>query len=73
MHANPTGSARRATLLGLSGAGSQAPRVAGERRPGSAPDVTITDLTADYAGALASASDPPVDVLGVSTGGSVAL
>ena len=43
------------------------------RRPGLAKGVTIADLAADYATGIAERFDEPVDVLGVSTGGSIAL
>ncbi|MGH3462351.1 MAG: alpha/beta fold hydrolase [Kribbellaceae bacterium] len=43
------------------------------RRPGLEPGVTMADLAADYASALRSDLRGPADVLGVSTGGSVAL
>lgn len=43
------------------------------RRPGLEPGVTMADLARDYAKAVRAELDPPVDVLGVSTGGSVAL
>lgn len=44
-----------------------------DRRPGLAVGSTMTDIAADYAVAIRAEFDPPVDVLGVSTGGSVAL
>lgn len=43
------------------------------RRVGLAPGTTMTDLVNDYAGALEEEFAGPVDVLGVSTGGSIAL
>ncbi|TFD45033.1 alpha/beta hydrolase [Cryobacterium sp. TMT1-2-1] len=43
------------------------------RRPGLAPDATIADLAGELAGALRRQFGRPVDVLGMSTGGSVAL
>lgn len=43
------------------------------RRTGLPPDVTMADLAADYAAAMPRWHPGPVDVLGVSTGGSVAL
>jgi len=43
------------------------------RRPGLAPDVTMADLARDLADALRLKFSGPVDVLGVSTGGSLAL
>ncbi len=44
-----------------------------DRRTGLPPGTTVADLAADYAAALPRRFPGPVDVLGVSTGGSVAL
>ncbi|ANP74233.1 alpha/beta fold hydrolase [Cryobacterium arcticum] len=43
------------------------------RRPGLDPDATMADIAADYALAMRQRFDGPVDVMGQSTGGSVAL
>lgn len=43
------------------------------RRPGLAPDVTMADIARDYAEALRRQFGGPVDVVGESTGGSIAL
>ncbi|WP_166790475.1 alpha/beta fold hydrolase [Cryobacterium tagatosivorans] len=43
------------------------------RRPGLSPDATMADLAGELAGALRRQFGRPVDVLGISTGGSVAL
>jgi pimeloyl-ACP methyl ester carboxylesterase len=43
------------------------------RRVGLEPGTTMTDLTNDYAEALEEKFGGPVDVLGISTGGSIAL
>jgi pimeloyl-ACP methyl ester carboxylesterase len=43
------------------------------RRPGLSPDATMADIAADYATAMLERFDGPVDVIGLSTGGSVAL
>lgn len=43
------------------------------RRVGLEPSTTMADLTNDYAEALADEFGRPVDVLGISTGGSIAL
>lgn len=43
------------------------------RRPGLRPKSTIADMAADYAAMILAAFDPPVDVIGVSTGGSIAM
>jgi pimeloyl-ACP methyl ester carboxylesterase len=44
-----------------------------DRRTGLTPGVTIADLADDYAGGLARRHAGPVDLLGTSTGGSIAL
>lgn len=43
------------------------------RRPGLAPGATLSDLAADYAKAIDQHFDQPVDILGFSTGGTIAL
>jgi pimeloyl-ACP methyl ester carboxylesterase len=43
------------------------------RRPGLHPDATMADIATDYAKAMLLRFDEPVDVIGLSTGGSVAL
>jgi pimeloyl-ACP methyl ester carboxylesterase len=43
------------------------------RRRGLDPNATMADIAADYAGALRQRFAGPVDVMGMSTGGSVAL
>jgi pimeloyl-ACP methyl ester carboxylesterase len=43
------------------------------RRPGLDPAATMSDIAADYANAMLRRFDEPVDVIGESTGGSVAL
>ena len=43
------------------------------RRPGPAPSATMAGIAGDYADALRLAFPGPVDVLGISSGGSVAL
>lgn len=43
------------------------------RRPGLAPGTTLTDLAAHYAQAIAQTFAKPVDILGFSTGGAIAL
>lgn len=43
------------------------------RRPGLHPDATMADIAGDYAQAMLRRFDEPVDVIGESTGGSVAL
>lgn len=43
------------------------------RRAGLAPDASMADIARDYADALRSQFAGPVDVMGISTGGSIAL
>ncbi len=43
------------------------------RRPGLLPGATLNDLGADYAHAIEKHFDQPVDILGFSTGGAIAL
>lgn len=43
------------------------------RRTGLAPDATMADIARDYAEALRRQFGRPVDVMGISTGGSIAL
>ncbi|WP_165372857.1 alpha/beta fold hydrolase [Pengzhenrongella frigida] len=43
------------------------------RRPGLDPTASMADIADDYADVLSGISDGPVDVMGISTGGSVAL
>ena len=44
-----------------------------QRKEGLAPGTTMTDIARDYAAALGGRFEGPVDVVGSSTGGSVAL
>ena len=43
------------------------------RRPGCGPGATIADMADDYAETIRSEFGGPVDVMGISTGGSIAL
>jgi pimeloyl-ACP methyl ester carboxylesterase len=43
------------------------------RRQGLEPNVSMADIADDYAEVLRTTFDDPVDVMGISTGGSVAL
>mgnify|MGYP001826832530 CR=1 FL=1 len=43
------------------------------RRPGLARGVTLSDLAADYAATIRAEFEPPVDVIGLSSGGSIAF
>lgn len=72
-HAAPAGGERRALTQPLLPF-AQARRVWWvNRRPSLALDATMAELARDYAEALRSRFDGPVDVLAFSTGGSVAL
>ena len=42
------------------------------RRPGMAPGITMAEIAAEHAGAMREAFGGPVDLLGMSTGGSIA-
>ena len=72
-HANPTGLARRIELQTLKPFARSATVWYVNRPPGAAPGTTMTDIAANYATALRQAFEAPVDVAGLSTGGSVAL
>jgi pimeloyl-ACP methyl ester carboxylesterase len=72
-HANPTGLQRRLAarfLAPLARGGFAVYNV--NRKVGLRPGATMADIAADYAVALGPAFGEPVDVLGISTGGSVA-
>jgi pimeloyl-ACP methyl ester carboxylesterase len=71
-NANPTGLSRRAEVLMLAAVARRFRVYAVNRRPGLEPSTTMADLAADHARALEDAFGRPVDVLGISTGGSVA-
>ena len=43
------------------------------RRPGMARDTSLSEMAADYAAAIKADLHPPVDVIGLSSGGSVAF
>lgn len=72
-HEPPQGSGRRfqARQLMLFAASRRVWWV--NRRPGLNPDATMADIAADYARAMLLRFDEQVDVIGQSTGGSVAL
>jgi len=44
-----------------------------DRRSGLEPGISIADLAAEYAATISALFDGPVDVVGISTGGSIAL
>ena len=72
-NANPTGAARAREVRGLRGYARHF-RVHAVRRPPDLPaGATMADLADLHARALADRFGEPVDVLGASTGGSVAL
>ncbi len=72
-HANPTGWARRAELRVMSPLGRHFAVYAVNRAPGMAAGTTMAGIAAQHAEALAERFGEPVDVLGMSSGGSVAL
>jgi pimeloyl-ACP methyl ester carboxylesterase len=72
-HANPTGVWRRMTLSWARPFADHFTVYVVTRRPGLAPGSTMSDLAADYAGAIEQDIGGPVAVHGTSTGGSVAL
>ena len=72
-HANPTGLSRAIGLLNLRPLARSATVWYVNRPPGASLGTTMADLAAAYAAALREAFAGPVDVAGLSTGGSVAL
>ena len=72
-HRPPLGVGRRVHLLQLRPLARARTVWWVNRRQGLRPGTSMTDLAADYADALRATFDAPVDVLGISTGGSVAL
>ena len=72
-HANPTGAWRRMTLSWARPFADHFTVYVVNRRPGLEPGSTMSDLAADYAGAIEQDIGGPVAVHGTSTGGSVAL
>jgi pimeloyl-ACP methyl ester carboxylesterase len=71
-NANPTGMARRAELRRLRALAHHFTVYVVNRRPGLRPGTTIADLADHYAEAIEHEFAGPVDVQGVSTGGSIA-
>ena len=71
-HANPTGLQRRLAARFLSSLARGFTVYNVNWKVGLEPGATMADIAADYAGALGTAFGGPVDVLGISTGGSVA-
>ncbi|MGV9408448.1 alpha/beta fold hydrolase [Nocardia sp. NPDC003693] len=72
-HANPTGWMRASELKKLSGLARYFRVYAVGRAPGTAAGATMADLAAEHAEALRAEFGEPVDVIGVSSGGSIAL
>jgi pimeloyl-ACP methyl ester carboxylesterase len=72
-HANPQGIWRRMSLAWAAPFAQHFTVYLVNRRPGLAPDTSMTDIAADYAGAIENDLGAPVHLHGTSTGGSVAL
>ena len=72
-NSNPTGVQRWGELRLLSPLARAFTVYRVGRRVGLRPKTTMADLANDYAVALEEEFDGPVDVLGISTGGSIAL
>ncbi len=73
VHANPAGPARGVELRVLAPLARHFRLYAVGRAPGMAPGTTMADIAARHAEALRAEFGGPVDVLGLSSGGSVAL
>jgi pimeloyl-ACP methyl ester carboxylesterase len=71
--ANPRGAARWAEARSLKPLAARFTVLAVGRRPGLEPGVTMADLAAHHAEGLRARFDRPVDVLGLSTAGCLAL
>ncbi|MFI7122524.1 alpha/beta fold hydrolase [Amycolatopsis sp. NPDC049868] len=71
--ANPTGVARWAEMRSLKPLAARFTVLTVGRRPGLEPGVTMAELAAHHAEELRERFDRPVDVLGVSTAGCLAL
>ena len=72
-NANPTGIQRWAEVRLLAPLARAFTVYRVSRRVGLEPGATMTDLVNDYAQALEEEFGGPLDVLGISTGGSIAL
>ncbi|MBL1079958.1 alpha/beta fold hydrolase [Nocardia sp. 2] len=72
-HANPTGRMRNSLIETLRPFARDFRVYAINRAPGTAPGTTMADIAAQHAAALRAEFGEPVDVIGVSSGGSVAL
>ncbi|WP_433628232.1 alpha/beta fold hydrolase [Nocardia sp. CA-120079] len=72
-HANPTGWMRQSEIKTLAPLAAHFRVYAVNRAPGMAEGTTMADIAAEHADALRAEFGTPVDVLGVSSGGSLAL
>ena len=71
-HANPTGMERRFQLRQWAPLAAHFTVFVVNRKPGLRPGSTIADFAEHYAGAIGAEFSPPVHVVGISTGGSIA-
>ncbi|NKY86779.1 alpha/beta fold hydrolase [Nocardia veterana] len=72
-HANPTGRMRASEIATLAPLARRFRVYAVGRAPGMAPGTTMADIAAEHAEAIRDEFGCAVDVLGVSSGGSIAL
>ncbi|MGW4773407.1 alpha/beta fold hydrolase [Nocardia sp. NPDC004278] len=72
-HANPTGWLRQSEIRTLAPLAAHFRVYAVNRAPGMAEGTTMADIAAEHARALHDEFGEPVDVVGVSSGGSLAL
>lgn len=72
-HTNPTGLARRFEIRMLAPLARSFRVYAVNRAPGLEPGVTMSDIALQHAEALQAEFKGPVDVLGMSSGGSIAM
>ncbi|MCP2316675.1 Pimeloyl-ACP methyl ester carboxylesterase [Nocardia amikacinitolerans] len=72
-HANPTGWMRESEIKTLTPLARHFRVYAVNRAPGMAAGTTMSEIAAHHAQALRAEFDTPVDVLGISSGGSLAL
>ena len=72
-HANPVGLQRRFEIRLLAPLARHFRVYAISRAPGLAPDVSMADIARDHAEAFLATFGSPVDLLGMSSGGSIAL
>ncbi|WP_040798742.1 alpha/beta fold hydrolase [Nocardia higoensis] len=72
-HANPTGMMRKAEIGTLAPLALHRRVCAINRAPGMRAGVTMAEIADDHAAALRATYGSPVDVLGISSGGSLAL